>query len=757
MTMPPLDGDFNPEQGLDEMMGAILGDLTGNPMGEMQDEVTNDKVAPNEPDPDGTSKAERTRAMMEALYGDDFPLLDPSTEQDDAAWASWARRLWGSRRSAVEKHIHLVQRNRMMRAGNQWVSSSNGAPWSEPPRPKDAARVVYNMVDKALDQRLQILTDQRPGFSISPATQDPDDKKRAYARQLACEYQHEQMNMPMKAKEAAYWAQTDGVAFWHVFWNPDKGPWDERLGENGEKAPMGDLDCRVLRVEQVRVSPEATLNIDPSWVVVRDVISRSEAVARWGYMGAQAADTLNSNNAGNTDVITGLSEFNESWVLSNSTIGEGERLRNTDTTERFTVYLAPQPDILPQGLEIVVVGMKVVFGWTDLQFGVIPIVPVRDGSSDPSYYPRPVMEQWLDSQMRINALLSKWVENIRVNSGGRFFARPNSVVTETFLGGVTSMIEVKGAGGLGENIQPFNGFSVGNDVKEALALEKAAFEDASGYNAVSRGQVTGESGRAIIASREQLERVFAPPVQSLAHAFTHWCKVVLAGMAWGYDFPRSLGAVGRSRPDLARDITGSDLDGNVDVRVEPATMMPMPLSFRLYMLDNWLQSGTIDMKEYRRRQMFAVTRDIATPDEDQEARARRVTDALIREVEPPEIRWQDNEAIHQDILERDILLQDDLPQSVIEAAQQRWMALAQQAQQKMGQQQGPMPGMPGGAPDGGQGNPNLAQNVSALPPSQVPLSSANPPVGTNQLMTQVLSGTPDAEQVARMRETTTIS
>jgi hypothetical protein len=130
--------------------------------------------------------------------------------------------------------MYLIQRNRMMRAGNQWVSSSNGAPWAEPPRPKEAVRVVYNMIDKALDQRLQILTDQRPGFSISPATQDPDDKRKAYARQLACEFQYEQMAMPAKAREAEYWAQTDGVSFWHMYWNPDKGPWDERrIGSDG--------------------------------------------------------------------------------------------------------------------------------------------------------------------------------------------------------------------------------------------------------------------------------------------------------------------------------------------------------------------------------------------------------------------------------------------------------------------------------------------------------------------------------------------
>jgi hypothetical protein len=218
--------------------------------------------------------------------------------------------------------------------------------------------------------------------------------------------------------------------------------------------------------------------------------------------------------------------------------------------------------------------------------------------------------------------VSKWVENIRVNAGGRFLTRPNAIATETFLGGVTSMIEIRGAGPMSESIQPVQGFSVGNDVKELLALEVKAFEDASGWNAVSRGQVTGESGRAIIASREQLERIFAPGIQAQAMGFTEWAKIAMAGMKWGYDVPRQLGAV-------------------------------------------------------------------------------------------------DNEAIHQDVLEREILLQDDLAPEVIMAADERWKALANQAGQKSGAMQPPQGGP---APQGGPSGP-----LSLAP--QLPMSSNNPPFG----------------------------
>lgn len=711
----------------------------------------NDQTMPNPPQDDGRSEEEQRTALLKALLGDQCPLtFGEDVQPEDSAWADWVRSLWGSRRGAVSMHLHLVERNRLFRGGQQWVSANGLGPWREPLRPRESARIVYNLINKALDQRLQVMMDQRPGFAIQPMTSDPEDKRKAQAQQLACEYQYDQLQMDRMSREASYWAQTDGVAFWHTYWDADRGPWDDRLGNKaGEQAPLGDINIQTLRVEQVRVSPDATATRAPSWVLIREVIPSSEAAYRYGITGLQASNQELAQ--GYQTATTGESGMG-AWVLSQTVVGEGDRLRDQETTERFTLYVAPQPDILPGGLQIVIVGSTAVFGPTELLFGSIPVIPVRDGSSDPSYFPRPVMEQWIDHQMRINALLSKWIENIRVNAGGRFLTRPNTISTETFLGGVTSMIEVRGAGAMSDSIQPVSGFSVGTDVKEALALEKQAFEDASGYNSVSRGQITGESGRAIIASREQLERVFAPPVQALAQAYTDWAKVCLAMMAWGYDMPRALGAVGAGRPDLARAVTGKDLDGALNVKVEAATMMPMPMAFRLYLLDNWLQAGIIDVKEYRRRQQFAVARDISSPDEDQEARAKRVTDAIRQGLAVPEMRWQDNESIHQDVLERDILLQDDLDPTVIANANARWIQLANQAAQKQG---GPMPGAPTGGAGEGQGSAGATASVPALSPSQMPLGSTNPPIGVAPTMIQSLAGTPDAEQAARQLEAMT--
>jgi hypothetical protein len=219
-------------------------------------------------------------------------------------------------------------------------------------------------------------------------------------------------------------------------------------------------------------------------------------------------------------------------------------------------------------------------------------------------------------------------------------------------------------------------------------------------------------------------------------------------MAWGYDMPRSLGAIGKGRPDLARAVSSSDFDGQSDVKVEATSMMPMPMAFRMYMLDNWLQTGVIDMKEYRRRQMFAVATNISSPDDDQEARAKRVADAIRMQTPVPEMRWVDDEAIHQDVLQRELLLQDDVDPQIIDAAMARWTELANQAQQK----QGGMPAMAVPPTGAGPVSGPAAASVPNLTPGQLPLASSNPPMGITGLLQQSLAGIPEAEQAAQQAD-----
>jgi len=104
------------------------------------------------------------------------------------------------------------------------------------------------------------------------------------------------------------------------------------------------------------------------------------------------------------------------------------------------------------------------------------------------------------------------------------------------------------------------------------------------------------------------------------------------------------------------------------------------------------------------------------------------------------------------VLEREILLQDDLDPQVIATAQERWTALANQAMQKQGGGAPPPPQGAEGAPEGGPPAGPGAASVPSLPPNQLPLAAGNPPIGVAPMLQQQLAGAPEAEIAARQAD-----
>lgn len=665
--------------------------------------------APEEPQEDTTPLADQpigadllsqhsnvptAQATLVALFGANFPLandpaVNPPTRTD---WAGWANGLWEKHSAGVSPRLFLAQRNRDFRKGVQWLSAAgSGGPWKQPIAPRDQVRAVENVIAPALDMRIQILTEQRPGFRTKPSKSDASAMKKAEAQQSALEYQFDSQNMAEIEREAAYWSGTDGASFMEVYWDPYAGPWDElpifpdQQDSPTMNSPIGDLRTRVRRIEQVRVSAEATATQKPHYVVIRELLPAAHAAGLYG------ADILDNNASGSGDA-SGVSMQQAGLFRNGYELPAIDQLyRDQQTVERTTVYVEPC-EYLPKGVTVVAIGSHAPMVGP-LLFGCVPVVRWTDGTTDPAYFPAPIMDGWIDSQMRINSIKSRWIEAIRA-LGGKLMAREGAIVQETLQAGATTVLSIRDPRPFDDLVKAFPATPMNNDAKELMAMERKQFEDLSGWNAVSRGEFASDtSGRAILAIREQLERIFAPPVHAASLSMTEWAKIQLLGMRWGYTMPRMLSVQGQSRPDLARSISSEDFDGVAEVFIDPETLMPMPRSLRLFLLNDMATRNLITQQEYRRRLPFAWVKNMATPDDDQEARARRCAEAIRSSGNPQAlpILWQDNEAIHQDILERELILPDETDPHIRDAAQQRWQALAQQAKTK----QGPPPPQPG--------------------------------------------------------------
>lgn len=650
---------------------------------------------------------ERKRKALRAMFGEDFPLV--KDEALDSDWERWASNRWDNARAGVSQNILWAERNRLFRAGQQNLSpyGTNGV-WRPAPQPKDAVRIVDNRIRPALAWALEVLAEQRPGWRFQPTNTDPDRQDKAEAQQRAVEYQYNAQGMRSVMAELAYWAQTDGVSFSMTYWDPDKGPWEE-LEENKGPVPLGDEGTKVYRIEQVRVSPEATANVAPMYWIIREIMPKQQAVALYGPDIVDQADQQLM-----AQQVTQLSSVNQ--------FAYTPLYQNQDTIARFTIF-CDKSQWLPNGLTVVIVGKKVVFGPKGLLMGRIPMARWTDGSEDPAFYPTPKMNSLIAPQMRINQLWSKWYESIRKNSGGRYATKSNAVSAETLIGGEVSMLEVRTAGDIRESILPIQGFTVGTDIKEALDREIDLIEQLTGYTKEARGQFTSDqSGKAILAIREQLERVFAPAASALAKGSTEWAKQSVGWMCYGYQMPRTVAVLGKDRTDLAVQLSATSLDGVVDISVDEESLVPQPKALRQWLLDNAYDRQLISAEQWLERAPIGDIKDLQSPDRLQWAKGKRVVEQIRLRQTPEPIIWQDNEAIQQSVLERYLILAGGTPPDVMVAAQMRWQQLAQQAAMKAGPVQPQLTVSNGGASGGPTGrapkqDPRAAPTFAGPTPS----------------------------------------
>ena len=189
--------------------------------------------------------------------------------------------------------------------------------------------------------------------------------------------------------------------------------------------------------------------------------------------------------------------------------------------------------------------------------------------------------------------------------------------------------------------------------------------------------------------------MFAPLVMATAEAMAEWAKQMIGWMRFGYQIPRKIAITGKDRSDLATELTAADLDGIVDVTVDPETMVPQPKALRQWLLDNAYDRQLISKEQWLERSPFGDVRDMEGPAKVQFAKAKRITEALrLRQPAEP-LLWQDDDATMQNILERDLILAGGVEDDIRQAALQLWQKYAEQSTKKRGPQP-PAPESPEG-------------------------------------------------------------
>lgn len=606
-------------------------------------------------------------ARLRQKFGAEFP--DPK-EQDGRVWQQWFKAQRDQQQSEMrDRRLHW-SRHRNFRVGNQWIASRDGRTWKEPGAERNALRPVDNHIGPALAFRHGVIAEQTPGFRHDLLSTTIRAREEAEAQQAVAEHFFHKLKAERTFRDAVWHAQTDGVCFIQVWFDPLAGSYrknmiqvmedDERymglvaqgyevdqttgavllpLSESGDKimkpgtevgeVAEGDLANRIVLAHDTMVDPEARmLNGEGSdaakWFLIRRPRDLRAARIETGKEDLQA-ETYDSS----MDAL----DFSTENVWQNRGLPPypGQKRRFKESVYDYTVFIAPDGKDLPNGLWRRIIGETIVDTGDELPGGIIPFARFTDGSPDPSFYPRPTMADWVGDQVSINQIQATIMQHGRIMGIGRLMALKGTIVTETYNSVVGSLLEYQG-------IKPdqLPALRSSADLWDLLQFKIKKLEDKTGHNDLARGQVLGQagggmqdvSGRAVLGAREMLERTFGPMVQATAEGASEWAEIVVKYAAWMFgDTPRQIENVG-GRGDLAKLVTKEQLEGECHIYCDAATLMPMPAQLRQEQLDNFRKEGLISIQDWAKRSPYAITRDVQMGDIDHWQRAQWVNSVL---------------------------------------------------------------------------------------------------------------------------------
>lgn len=736
---------------------------------------------------DGTENP-KARREQRRLFGEEFP----GVSKDGKAWRRWIdARLREQESTMRDKRLHWA-RHRHFWQGRQWISSRDGRTWREVNADDNEVKQTLNLVGPALDYRIGLVAEQRPGFKTEPLGSGVEGQEMAEAQQRVAEHYYNKLKGLKLMRDAQTNAQTDGACFLHVYVDKAAGPKREDvrlvpptdprysnlkalgyevrmdgnlvlpLNEEGQVAGVGtevrtfnegDIATRLVLAHEAFFDPEARTVNGPydkaRWCIIRRVRDVKSARIETGddSLESEATAVALGDPVLDTGDLPGFptpTGFQRGLPPFPST-----RLRPREQgVFDFLVYVAPNEAAgMPNGMYRRVIGDKVVEDFDELPGGRIPLARMTDGSADNEMFPRPVMMQWVPDQITINAIVSVLLQHIRIFGLGRMMAQKGTVINETYTSIVGSLLEYTG-----QTPQFQQGVHASGDVWRMLDFFVKKLEDKTGWGDLARGAMGGASlqdvsGRALLGAKELFERVFGPLIRATAEGMSEWACLIVDYARWLFQTPRLIPVAGRS--DLAKKIKGEDLGEESVVYIDPRTMTPLPAALRHQMLFDMMQQGLISKDVYMKNAPFGEIRDIHYGGQEQWQRAQWVNmileerwqelvalDPLTR-FDPATggvaMWWQDEPEVHKEALQQ-IMLDERKPLELRDLAAERWGLYDQleRAKGKVGPQ-GESLIPPGSAPPPAQvrgAPPDIAMQFGLPVQAAMPLGTGAPQPGS---------------------------
>jgi hypothetical protein len=427
---------------------------------------------------------------------------------------------------------------------------------------------VYNLINPLIQRLLQRYTSRPPQFKGLPATREQQDVWAASVADSVLQYDFHQLDLDGQiGQNVVLSALIFAYSFLKIYWNPKAGRPYKGTGEDGQPVeyPEGDIRCCVRNPLTVAVDPNASLLEDAEWMMEFTLRTPKWVKANYGVdVNEESLDTIGSYQA-----------MLKSYISNLFAIGT-ERKKDLVMVKEY--WEAPSEDF-PDGRVITVAQNKLldykeqnpysVFPY--VKFGSIPmpdrlqdlsviqqVKPMQDGYNGA----RGQIEEW---HKRAIPLVFAPVGTIKQKDGA--LTKPFEII-EYEQGRATP--EFKAAPQLTAEAYQF-----ANTFRES-------FRDVSGMSEVAEGQQLPNvrSADHWMAILEQENQNSGALIKGHMIAWEKVARQIINIEQRFRAVPKLIQITGKYMSHKAVAFSKADLQGNIDVRIVPNSMMPTTFTAR---------------------------------------------------------------------------------------------------------------------------------------------------------------------------------
>ena len=490
-----------------------------------------------------------------------FDLYSFRESDEGKAVISWALNEFSRCRSQKTRKHRLWYTFMAFNFGHQWVDILNGnalpkagaSPLRAKATPGYMKRRTVNRIRSFTRTEQSKFLSTLPSVTSVPATSEEEDIRAAYAGEQVIESYFSKRKLRREYSKAVWWKIITGTGFLKTWWDPS-------ITDPASGQP-GDIDYKSITPYHIFVPDMREQEIDDQPYIIQAMVKPMEWVRQqYGneLKGQKLQPTQSSSNTLLDEAFYTLSDTHRSEL---------------DAIVILEMWVKPGAcEKMPNGGLLVLAGDILVYANLDgipYKHGQFPYTKFEHLSNDTFFADSPLADL-VELQKEFNDIRTQIGAAARKMGNPQLLAQQGSIVPGRLTNEPGQIILYRPGTPPPSPIplQPLPEYVV-NQINQVVQ----DFEDLSGQHEVSKGNSpTGvTAGTAMAFLKETDDNYLTPQYQNVEDGFERIAQQTLSLFQQFVDEPRRIKVIGADGAFDSALLSGSDINGSSDIRVEPGS------------------------------------------------------------------------------------------------------------------------------------------------------------------------------------------